>query len=203
MRLEDGILQNARYHKMRVERTIRNYYHRNLPPELNDLGFFIDDAGLPDAYRIGRVKCRMLYDFADSIPSYKFEYTHYHKRVVSSLRLVEGSPDYCFKYTDRRVINHLFDKRDGCDDIIIVKNGLLTDASAANIAIVKDNRWFTPSKPLLKGTERARLIKEGKLYEADIRASELYDFDAVVLINAMCPFEEGIQIPLSSVKGLK
>ena len=55
------------------------------------------------------------------------------------------------------------------DDILIVKNGLLTDTSIANIALYDGNDWYTPLHPLLKGTKRAELLDKGVLKEKEIK----------------------------------
>jgi 4-amino-4-deoxychorismate lyase len=47
---------------------------------------------------------------------------------------------------------------EGCDDIIIVRNGFVTDASYANLIFRKGDEWFTPATFLLAGTMRAFLL---------------------------------------------
>ena len=106
------------------------------------------------------------------------------------------------KYADRDELNRLYEMRGDCDDIIIVKNGMLTDASSANITFLKNGRWYTPAKPLLQGTARARMISEGKLSVLNITADNISDFEAVRLINAMLPFDNQPLIPVSSIKGM-
>ena len=59
------------------------------------------------------------------------------------------------------------------DEVIIEKNGYLTDTTIANIAFFDGKQWFTPEKPLLKGTMRAKLIEEGFLQTKNIKSEEL------------------------------
>ena len=80
--------------------------------------------------------------------------------------------------------------REEGDDILIIKDLLVTDTSIANIAFeTSGGEWITPKNPLLKGTTRARLLDEGKLKEADIRVHELRSFTKVALLNAMIDFD--------------
>lgn len=60
-----------------------------------------------------------------------------------------------------------------CDEIIIIKNGLVTDTSFTNIAIYKHGMWLTPKHPLLLGTKRAALLEKGIIQEADITVDDL------------------------------
>jgi 4-amino-4-deoxychorismate lyase len=65
----------------------------------------------------------------------------------------------------------------------------VTDTSIANVAFYKDGLWFTPKKPLLEGTTRARLLNAGKIIEKDIGVKELKNYSKVALMNAMIDFD--------------
>jgi len=71
------------------------------------------------------------------------------------------------------------------DDILIVRRGLLTDTSIANIALFDGKDWFTPKLPLLRGTCRTALIDSGIIKEKNIRPEELSSYSFVRLFNAM------------------
>ena len=71
-----------------------------------------------------------------------------------------------------------------CDEIIIVKNGLVPDTSFTNIAVNDGDVWLTPKQPLLMGTKRAQLLGEGKLREADITLEQLMKDEKKSLIKA-------------------
>ncbi|MGI6717715.1 MAG: aminotransferase class IV [Bacteroidales bacterium] len=114
----------------------------------------------------------------------------YKKREIKSIRLLSSDISYNKKYLDRSNINSLFAKRGNCDEIIIVKNGLVTDTSIANIAIRSSGKWFTPRKPLLKGTTRQRLIEQNGLLEKDISIDEFLKAEKIALMNAMIGFYE-------------
>lgn len=148
-----------------------------------DLG----DIIRPQPHVEGVQKCRVVYD-RNGITD--ITYHPYAMRPVASLRLVtDDDALYPLKSTDRSVLTRAFDRRGDCDDIIIVRHGLLTDTSIANIALHDGDRWYTPAFPLLPGTTRARLIDEGTLSPRDIAVSELDRYIAITLFNAMiAPF---------------
>jgi 4-amino-4-deoxychorismate lyase len=79
----------------------------------------------------------------------------YYQCPVHSLRIVHIKHiDYSIKTDNRQQLDKAFARRNGCDDIIIVKNGFITDAWASNIILFNVNEWHTPSTPLLKGIQR-------------------------------------------------
>ena len=71
----------------------------------------------------------------------------------------------------------------------IIKDELITDTSIANIALYIENQWFTPKKPLLKGTTRARLIYEEFLTEKDLTVEDLKKSTKFAVMNAMVDFK--------------
>ena len=90
-------------------------------------------------------------------------------------------------------------RKGSCDDILIVKNGLVTDTSFSNVAFLDGSRWLTPEHPLLEGTKRAKLLEAGILAEADIRPEEIYRFKKVRLINAMMDWEDSYEIDAGKI----
>lgn len=117
-------------------------------------------------------------------------YHEYKKREINSLKLVyDDEIEYSLKSTCRDKLDALFAQRGECDDVLIVKNSLITDTTIANIAFFDSNRWITPRIPLLKGTTRERLLREGKIFEADIAVDDLKKFSKIALMNAMIDFD--------------
>ena len=58
----------------------------------------------------------------------------YVMRRIRSLRLVNGDGvDYRYKSTDRSVFARLLEKRGECDDVLIVRDGWVTDTSFTNV----------------------------------------------------------------------
>lgn len=126
--------------------------------------------------------------------------TPYVPRTIRTLRLVEaGGIRYAHKFTDRRAIDSLLAAA-GADEILMVRNGLVTDASAANVAFFDGASWLTPAAPLLPGTTRARLLEEGILRTDEIRASEIARFERVALMNAMLGFDPAGALPVSAIR---
>lgn len=141
-------------------------------------------------------KCRVTY--GPTIQKIEFEV--YHVRPVQSLILLDyGDLDYRFKYANRQPINDLFAQRGNADDVLMVRNGLLTDTSYANIALFDGNRWLTPAQPLLEGTQRTRLLSEGILTPANISPADLATFQSIKLVNAMLDWEHSTILPASAV----
>ena len=140
----------------------------------------------------GTLKYRITYNINGIISK---ELTEYSIKPIGSLKLVMAdSIDYSYKYLNREVINSLMKKRGDADDIIIVKEGRITDTSYCNIVLENSNGLFTPSQPLLRGTKRELLIRTGIIKEKDISFSELIGFDRIHLINAMIDLEDNIII---------
>lgn len=155
-------------------------------------------VSLPDYAFTGIWKVRVHYDSA----IHHIEYELYKKKSIKTLKIViDDSIDYSYKYSDRSRITHLFEKRDNADDILILKNGLVTDSSTANVVFYDGKHWVTPATPLLPGTKRAKLIDEGKIKEEYITAKDLPAFTHISLINAFLDIGD-ITIPISSIKNL-
>lgn len=141
----------------------------------------------------GRLKCRVLY--GENIQ--KISYEHYSVRKIQSLKLINcNNIDYSFKSTNREKINALFALREKYDDILIIKNGLITDTSIANTALYNGNQWLTPEAPLLKGTQREYLLDKGIIKEYKLYAKDIFSFKEIALFNAMIPFRE-ITLPVN------
>lgn len=93
--------------------------------------------------------------------------------------------DYRYKLADRKVLEDLFEQRGDADDILITRDGWITDTSIANIAFRKNNRWYTPSFPLLAGTTWKRLVSTRQLIPRPIHQKDIRHFDAFKIFNAM------------------
>ena len=118
----------------------------------------------------------------------RYEAGRYRLPVFGSAALMDGGGlDYGHKFADRAGIDSLsYRARDmGADTALIVVNGRLTDFSYANAAFYDGSLWWTPSKPLLRGTARERLIREGKLRLADLVVADLKGFMLCSPVNAM------------------
>jgi 4-amino-4-deoxychorismate lyase len=108
--------------------------------------------------------------------------------------------DYRYKYADRKKLQDLYTQRGDADDVLLIKNGLITDTSYANIVFRKGKGWFTPELPLLPGTRRAFYLSQERIETLPIRPEMLPEFDEAHLINAMISLEESPVIPIENIK---
>ena len=185
IRIEDGQVYNLSYHTARMNRTRAAFWKEAAPI---DLSGFISPPSLSGIW-----KCRIVYDKEIE----EVGYTPYQMRMVSSLRPVASDTiDYSYKSTNREELNDLFARRGKADDILIVKDGYLTDTSIANIALYDGHTWYTPAHPLLQGTKRAELLDNRFIVEKDIRQAQLGDYSHIMLFNAMIDWKRLI-IPVN------
>ncbi len=176
IKVYNGEIYNLEYHQRRYERVLSSFG----VDTFKELKNYIE-APLEGLYR-----CRLVYT-AESV---EVTYHEYVKRDVNRLKVIfDDEIEYSLKSTSREEIDALYARRGRYDDVLIVQNSLLTDTSIANIALLKDDIWYTPKKPLLEGTTRKRLLDEGKIVPKDIRIGEIDDYSKVALLNAMIDFD--------------
>ena len=172
IRCEDEEVLNLEYHQKRISRTIG----KNI-----NLGEYI----YPPTTEL--LKCKVIYDMDEIID---ISYLPYKAKEIKSFKIVfDDDIDYKYKSTNRDFIDVLYNKKESFDEIIIVKNGLVTDTTIANIAIYKDDIWVTPKTPLLFGTTRDRLIDENFIKENDITLDDLKNSKKIAVMNAMVGFK--------------
>ncbi len=191
IRVENGKMLNISFHN---ERMIRSIYEIFGIRSSIDLCRIIE---VPEYAQSGVYKCRVVYD--DSITL--IEFLPYVIRQVSSLRLVfDDEISYSYKYINRDKINMHYESRGNCDDILIVKNGLVTDSSYANVIFRNsDGSWVTPATCLLQGTRRANLIKQGLISESTITYNDICSYSGIKIINAMLDIEDTDEIPVRNI----
>ena len=70
----------------------------------------------------------------------------------------------------------LMELRGDKDDILIIKNGKVTDTSYANVVLSdKEGKCITPNSTyLLHGTRRASLLKSGKIRKAPVKCQKIW-----------------------------
>jgi 4-amino-4-deoxychorismate lyase len=179
--IRDGHPQNLDWHQRRVDATLRHFFPSAQPEENSfQLEDILSSCSIPAT---GLCRCKVLYD----LNSISVEFFPYTPRVINSLQLIEmpAGYDYRYKYADRTVLEHLFSQRGDADDILLTRDGWVTDTSIANIAFRKNDRWYTPSIPLLAGTTWKRLVSSGVLIPRPIHQDDLLRFDAFRIFNAM------------------
>lgn len=188
LRIEDGKVWHASLHDRRMNDTRRAFF--GPVPDLHVMDYL-----RPEAYT-ARTRCRLTYA-RDVI---RVEYFPYYVRPVHSLQLVvQDDIDYRYKQADRRVLDEAFALRDTADDVLIVRHGLLTDTSIANIALWDGCEWHTPAQPLLAGTQRRYLLDTGQIKETDIPVASLGNYRHIRLFNALIPFGE-VELPVGQIR---
>lgn len=190
LKLKDGIVQNLEYHQGRMDRSMAELF-----PAAETIRL-AEAILIPENDKSGVFKIRVLY--GQHIE--KIEIEPYVFRIIQSLKVVHHqSIDYHLKYTDRQILQELFAQRGNCDDIVIVKNGLVTDSFAANLLFYDGEKWFTPTAPLLKGTKRQLLLDKGIISEREIREEDIRSYQKVGLINAMIDMDEMPVVPVEQL----
>lgn len=210
IRVENGTVYNLDYHTERLNRTRAAFWKDCAPLDLRE---FLSLDSLQSSQQssqqsqspqssqspraliplhsfqfpqslAGIHKCRVLYGREIE----EITYAPYQMREVSSLRLIAADGvDYTYKSANRDELNALYARRGVADDVLIVKDGFLTDTSIANVALYdeKMKMWCTPSRPLLRGTKRAELIDKKIIVKRDIPQVHLGEYSKIMLFNAM------------------
>ena len=150
---------------------------------------------VPTECSAGVFKCRVSYDHY----IHKIEFEKYKIRKIKTIQLVNAdNAEYSHKFTDRSFIEKL-KKNSTADEILIVKNGRITDTSFSNIVFFDGKKWITPDCPLLKGITRKQLLEKGTIFERKICPADLGKFTNAKLINAMLDFEESPEIEMKNI----
>jgi len=188
IRIDDGEPCNLPLHDKRLNLSRRKLFSTTLEISL------ADHILVPDDCRSGVYRCRVIY--GESIISTGF--IPYQPAAVRTLKLVHADDiDYSLKYLDRSCLTVLID-REIADDVLIVKKGCITDTSYSNIVFTDGRHWVTPDTPLLHGTMREKLLREGTIKEERITIDDLKRFTYFRLINAMLEFEAPL-LPLKNI----
>ena len=190
IKLEKGKFFRASFHKQRVESTFAAFF-----PGVQAFDP-LEVLSEKDYPKTGLYKCRIEYGDTPEI----IDFVLYQSREIKILKLVDAPVESTlFKSADRTRFNEAFAKRDECDDVLMVRDGFLTDTSYANVALWNGTKWLTPAKPALFGTQRAFLLANGSIAEAKIRVADLQHYSRIRVFNAMIEFGE-IDLDLNCIR---
>jgi len=179
--LVDGQFPLLEHHQERMNYSAESFFGQKIRHSLKD---WINTFPVP---KNGKFKCRIRYGKTLQQPDYEL----YQQKPIRSLTIIEcNTLEYQLKYSNRSSLNKLYQSRGSADDVLIIKNNLITDTSYCNIAFFDGTAWFTPSQALLKGVRRAFLLEQGLINEAEIRLSDLNTFSHFKCFNAMIGWEE-------------
>jgi 4-amino-4-deoxychorismate lyase len=189
IKLVDGIFFRLPLHQARVNMAFNDLFPTFRAINLTEL---LSKQEVPIK---GNYKCRIVFDHTPQL----IEFVPYTMREVKSLQLVETQiePKH-YKLENRDTLNHAFAMRGNCDDIIMLNNGLLSDAWYSNIALWDGINWCTPTLPIIYGTQRAALLQSAKVIEKDISKEDLCIYSRIRLFNAMIEFGE-IELDINSL----
>lgn len=191
IKVKDGVFVDPQPHIERMVRTTQDFFSKPLTIQLTD-------DMIPIDLHSGLVKCRIVY--GNKVISINYE--PYKMRSIQSLAIVEDDKiEYSYKYLNRNAFNDLLKCREDCDDILIVKNSLVTDTSYTNV-VFKDayGKLFTPTSTLLDGTKRKRLLDAGVIHEKEIHVDDIRSYVGVYLINAMIDIEDNLFIDIKAIQ---
>lgn len=178
IRFQNGEFSLLDYHEDRLNRTRREVLGLKNTLKLSSILKEVPDTD--ELY-----KCKVSY--GDQIDEVIF--TPYKPALQRAVRLVEVNKyQYSYKSSDREFIQNQV-AMSGCDDIIMLKNGFLTDASYSNLALFDGEKWVTPATYLLPGVKRRFLLDQTFLKPENIHVDDLKNYSKLTFINAMRDFE--------------
>ena len=190
IKVVDGKIMNLERHVQRVMETAKHFQYNEL---------HIDRERLESIAKasVGISKLRFIYDRTGI---HDITCMPYMMRRISQLLLADGNAiDYSFKYEDRTMLDSMKRNSGKETEILIVKDGFVTDTTYTNVAFNDGKQWLTPRKPLLAGTKRALLIEKGLITEHDIKPSDINNYHSIALFNAMIELGEAV-LPISAIK---
>lgn len=197
--LKDGWFHNLLLHEERLNNTRQALFGLTDFIDLEDtlheaLEQYLD--GKPESTLTGKTKCRVVYGEAlESI-----EFIPYKQRSIKSLKVIyDDVVSYKYKFADRTKLDELFGLRDKCDDVIIVKNGFVSDCSSSNLLLFDGRKWITPGTPLLKGTQRQLLLNLETITSKLVKPEEIRYYKKARLVNAMMEFEDEVDVEISNI----
>jgi 4-amino-4-deoxychorismate lyase len=181
-RVENGSIFHLNFHLERIKRTL--FYHSPTPVEdwgrvkkrFREIGGEVPGRGI--------WRFRVTYGRAVE----KVEFFPITPRKFRKFVVVELDIDYPFKFADRRELEELKMEFPCGDEVIVVKNGVVTDTTISNLAFWDGEKWQTPATPLLEGTTLTRLTQKGILHPTSIYPEELHTFPAIALLNGVLGF---------------
>lgn len=177
IKIENGEALNLDLH---LERASKTCFHHFVVRTVLPFDTIINE--IRSSHSEGIYKLRIIY--TGKIEHYTIE--KYQPKIVKTLKIVDGGNiDYSFKYEDRQALSKLLYLREDCDDIIIIKDGFITDTSFSNIVFSDAGQLYTPSTFLLNGVKRQQLLRDEKILEKKISKKDINSDSEVFLINSM------------------
>lgn len=178
VRIENGILCSCDLHNARIASTFTKYFPHSDPYLIEEIR--LDSVPVKEKYKL-----RIVYSGDER----NFSVEKYAVREIRSAVAVECSDaEYFFKNENRSLFSSL--KNADFDEILILKNGMLTDSSFSNLVLYDSGKWFTPETFLLNGTMRQKLLADNIIREKSIAANDIKKYEKISFINSMLDLGE-------------
>lgn len=185
----DGNIQNIEYHQARYHNACRNYLKNE--PVLN----LAEIINVPVKYQSGLVRCKVEYNSVE----YQIQYFPYQAKRIEFFQVMQcENLNYQFKYTDREIFANLPISTNS--EVILLNDGKVSDCTIGNLLFLKNGKWFSPVDYLLKGTQLSRLLEKKRVELCRITADNLRDFEQVMMVNALNPFDLARALPIQAVR---
>lgn len=181
----DGNIQHIELHQQRIEYSFEHYFK-------TACSLFLKEMHIPKEYQTGFFRCRI--DYNSEQYSIKF-FPYIPRKIVQFHCMETANLDYQFKYSDRKRLDMLNNYLP--HEIIVINNGFVSDCTIGNLLFLKKNRWYSPTHYLLKGTQLTYLLMENKITLVPITKADIFNYEKIMIINALNPFNEQRAIPIN------
>lgn len=189
IKVKDGKFYDLPMHINRIQETSSFFFQKSII-------FNLSEESIPSEKREGLFKCRIIY--SDHVIS--VEYIPYTFRTIKKLSLIKKDDiEYSHKWANRSDLNSLLSGKGESDDILIIKDGLVTDTSFSNVVFEDETRLYTPDSFLLNGMKRQSLLSQGIIKERTIRLEDIASYTNMYLINSMIDLEDAICLPTADL----
>jgi 4-amino-4-deoxychorismate lyase len=188
--VKDGIAENISFHQFRVNKTLNAFDASKHSIELTTI---VQELVLPVE---GLFKLRISYDLNGN---YQSAFTPYQYKQIQNFALVDiKGHRYDYKFSNRDWINEAL-IQSAQDEVLMHDGGLIKDCSYTNIVFYDGVNWYTPSVPLLEGTQRAKLIQEGIITPKALYITDLPNFQKFKCINAMIHWDVAVEYKIDLI----
>lgn len=184
----DGKAQNLPYHQVRFEQAVSTFFGCEPTFSLAQI------LQVPAEFQQGKIRCRIDYNAEQC----EVKFFPYQPKKIQQFRCVEVENwDYRLKYSDRKRFDLLNILQN--EEVVIINNGKVSDCSIGNLLFLKQGIWYSPSDYLLKGTQLTQLLEQQKVRLTPIKKADLTNYEKVMLVNALNPFDENRALAISQI----
>jgi len=195
IRLQNGKFAHLDRHQIRLNRSHKAVFGVDVEPI--DLQKVLAESMSKYDFGSQLMKCRVVY--GEKIE--RIEYIPYREKKISTLQCVYiVEHDEFHKWEDRHFYDVLLAQKGEADEVLIIRDGYVTDISYANIALFDGVEWWTPDFPILEGTTSLRLQEERVISGKRIDVKDLYSYQKLRIFNAMIPWENALEIDIKNIK---